>query len=242
VMRHGHKKQVTSEAIKKMLLDNHNEQQALLEMATRRGGRGRRTRKKTISDMTGMLNSIGQDELVKIAVAAASPASPLEPRSEHLSRASVGGGSDRSMGRAVVLEGVPTVPEVELVDPQMREPTVPGNFLKTTDPFGVIGQSDLPLDGSFSRLQTAKLLSVLESEDAEPGEGPGMIILPSGDTVDANGNIVPANGADMISAIDPQMREPTVPGNFHKTNDPFGVNGQYGNGSLNLKRHSYTPT
>jgi hypothetical protein len=40
--------------------------------------------------------------------------------------------------------------------------------------------------------------------------------------------------------VDPQMREPTVPGNFLKTTDPFGLHGQYGNASLNLKRHSYT--
>lgn len=82
VMRHGHKKQVSSEAIRKLLQDNQLQQQVLVEKANRRGGRGRRSRKKTISDMSGMLgSSMGQDEMGTIAKAAA-PAPPLPPPEE----------------------------------------------------------------------------------------------------------------------------------------------------------------
>lgn len=141
VMKHGHKKHVSSEAIKKMLQDNQNEQQALVEKATRRGGRGRRTRKKTISDMSGMLTSMGQDDLTQIAVAAAaSPGGSASSQSAEFSRDAMGS-SDRSLvKRKSEAVPIPTVPEDELVDHQMREPTVPGNFRKTADPFGVDGQ------------------------------------------------------------------------------------------------------
>ncbi|CAB9516822.1 MAP kinase-activated protein kinase 2 (Fragment) [Seminavis robusta] len=142
VMRHGNKKVVTSEAIKKMLQDNQNEQQALVEMATRRGGRGRRTRKKTISDMSGMLTgaSLTQEEMGRIAVAAASPAhSVVAPQSEEFRPKEPMGGSDRSLGRSNNTETVPTVPEEDIVEHQVRDPTVPGNFLKTSDPFGANG-------------------------------------------------------------------------------------------------------
>lgn len=142
VMKHGHKKHVTSEAIKKMLQDNQVEQQALVEKATRRGGRGRRTRKKTISDMSGMLTSMGQDDLTQIAVAAAaaSPSGSTGSQSAEFSREAMGG-SDRILkNRDSKTDVVPTVPEEELLDHQMREPTVPGNFRKTHDPFGAEGQ------------------------------------------------------------------------------------------------------
>ena len=68
VMRHGTKLQVTSEAIRKYLDETMEEQQALLEKANRRGGRGRRNRKKTISDMSAMMSpSMTQDEMGEIA-------------------------------------------------------------------------------------------------------------------------------------------------------------------------------
>mmetsp|Transcript_11797 Transcript_11797/g.29899 ORF Transcript_11797/g.29899 Transcript_11797/m.29899 type:complete len:1104 (-) Transcript_11797:44-3355(-) len=68
VMRHGTKLQVTSEAIRKYLDEAMAEQQALLEKANRRGGRGRRNRKKTISDMSAMMSpSMTQDEMGEVA-------------------------------------------------------------------------------------------------------------------------------------------------------------------------------
>ena len=71
VMRHGTKLQVTSDAIRKYLDEAMAEQQAFLEKASRRGGRGRRNRKKTISDMSAMM-SLGQDEMGEIAALAVS--------------------------------------------------------------------------------------------------------------------------------------------------------------------------
>mgnify|MGYP005847776877 CR=1 FL=1 len=133
VMKHGHTKHVSSEAINQMLRDNQVEQQALVEKATRRGGRGRRTRKKTISDMSGMLaTSYGQDELDKMASDAASSENNASEAFTSKSN------SDRAVGGGVL--GTPTVPEDGLVDHEVREPTVPGNFRRTSDPFGKDGQ------------------------------------------------------------------------------------------------------
>jgi hypothetical protein len=124
VMRHGHKGQVSSEAIRTMLKENRVQQQALVEKATRRGGRGRRSRKKTISDMSAMMNSMGQDEMLTIAVSAAmdppvlEEAKTLDPRSLN-----------------VAANG----PDLDLPDIEgdLRGATVPGNFRKTRDPFSV---------------------------------------------------------------------------------------------------------
>ena len=136
VMKHGRKEHVSSEAIKKMLQDDQQERQAVVEKATRRGGRGRRTRKKTVSDMSGLL-SMGQDDLSKIAVEAALPgANPASAEFATKNKLATTN-SDRS----VVAQPIPeTVPEDELLNHQLREPTVPGNFKKTADPFGADGQ------------------------------------------------------------------------------------------------------
>ena len=125
-----------------MLEDNQNEQQALVEKATRRGGRGRGRRKKTISDMSGMLTSMGQDDLTQIAVAAASPTGSAGSQSaEFTSRDAMGNSSHSTSLRTVQKpEEMSTVPENDLVHPPMREPTVPGNSRTTADPFGASGQ------------------------------------------------------------------------------------------------------
>lgn len=141
VMKHGHKKHVTTEAIKKMLLDTQVEQQALVETATRRGGRGRRTRKKTVSDMSGMLTtSMGQDEMLGIAQAAAASSAAMDPKSEEF-RAAMNASQGSVNASAKALQVPAAVPEDEEDDlMQMREPTVPGEFRKTHDPFGMDGQ------------------------------------------------------------------------------------------------------
>ncbi|KAL3913930.1 MAG: hypothetical protein SGILL_006299, partial [Bacillariaceae sp.] len=80
VMRHGTKFQVTSDAIRTYLDEAQAEQQALVDKANRRGGRGRSARKKTISDMSAMMNpSLGQDEMGLIAAKATSH-TPNSPR------------------------------------------------------------------------------------------------------------------------------------------------------------------
>ena len=140
VMKHGRKEHVSSEAIKKMLQDDQIEQRALVEKATRRGGRGRRTRKKTISDMSGMLSSMGADDLTTIAIEAASPPGATPSSAEFSTNDNLlAAGSDRSsLARPAPIPE--SVPEEDFVNHQLREPTVPGNFKKTTDPFGADGQ------------------------------------------------------------------------------------------------------
>ena len=56
VMRHGAALDMAS--VKKFLTVSHEEQQKLVDQANRRGGRGRHSRKKTTSDMSGMLGGI----------------------------------------------------------------------------------------------------------------------------------------------------------------------------------------
>jgi len=82
VMRHGTKLHVSTDAIRDYLDQTAAEQRAQIEKANRKGGRGRRTRKKTISDMSAMLSpSMGQDELGRIATEAAWSQTPDSKRS-----------------------------------------------------------------------------------------------------------------------------------------------------------------
>ena len=88
-----------------------------MEMANRRGGRGKRHRKKTISDIGGMLGSMAQEEMTKLSIEAAA-SSEMEP-------------------------DVPTIIETsgtEDDDTNPRGATVPGDFRKVNDPFGVHGK------------------------------------------------------------------------------------------------------
>lgn len=115
VMRRVENKTVSSEEVKKLLEKNRKEQQSLMEVASRRGGRGRRIRKKTISDMSGMMGSLSQDDMSKIAQDAATTneQQPLLPAVE---------------------EAVELNPEL------VRGATVPGEFKKVRDPFGAHGK------------------------------------------------------------------------------------------------------
>jgi len=54
VMRRGQREQMSSEAVRKILEARMLEQQEQLAKANKQAGRGRRRRKKTVSDMTGM--------------------------------------------------------------------------------------------------------------------------------------------------------------------------------------------
>lgn len=173
VMRHGTKLQVTSEAIRKYLDEAKAKQQVLLEKANRRGGRGRRNRKKTISDMSAMMTpSMGQEEMGGIAAMAVHAQTPDSKRSTiECSFDGVDGLPDlptvdkewstspslapkltsviqqrRSSGKrvqidtsAIEINNVPTpdLPEIDLKC--VREPTVPGQFKKTEDPFSASG-------------------------------------------------------------------------------------------------------
>lgn len=117
VMRRVQNKTVSTEQVKKLLEQNKKEQQSLMEVANRRGGRGRRHRKKTISDIGGMLGSMAQEEMTKISIEASASAE-IEP-------------------------DVPTIIETSATeddDTNPRGATVPGDFRKVNDPFGVHGK------------------------------------------------------------------------------------------------------
>jgi hypothetical protein len=151
VMRHGHKKQVSSQAIRSLLDSNRLQQQALVEKANKRGGRGRRSRKKTFSDMSGMLASMGSEDLTS-TIARASAEEALNGTNNEMSR------MYGDITQATVTEDEPfnqiTVPELpasseitshdvpELTehDGHLRAATVPGEFRKTSDPFGISGR------------------------------------------------------------------------------------------------------
>merc|ERR1712038_689298 len=90
-------------------------------------GRGKRIRKKTVSDMSGMMSAISPEEL-KIN------SKPIKADARKFSKAS----SEKE-------------PELMLHDITKPEPTVPGVFRKTSDPFQTMGQSMLGLFGSKTK-------------------------------------------------------------------------------------------
>jgi hypothetical protein len=128
VMRRVENTTVLSATVRKILEDNQKEQQSLMEVANRRGGRGRRARKKTISDMSGMMGSLSQDELHKISIDAATP-----------SRSS---SSEIDIGQDAAVITIPTTIETvsEETELLLRGSTVPGAFRKVNDPFGSHGK------------------------------------------------------------------------------------------------------
>merc|ERR1719230_1388075 len=77
-MRHGYSKELSSESIRNLMKQKQKEHEALVEKATKRVGRGvrgsegRKFRKKTISDMSGMLacaphnDVIVHDDVIKV--------------------------------------------------------------------------------------------------------------------------------------------------------------------------------
>jgi hypothetical protein len=121
VMRRVENKTVSSEAVKQLLEQNRKEQQKLMEKANRIGGRGRRIRKKTISDMSGIMGSLSNEEMTKISIQAAKP----------------------QTDREAVPPSIPPVIETKALEEDaadIRGATVPGEFRKVNDPFGAHGK------------------------------------------------------------------------------------------------------
>jgi len=58
VMKRGKKKEVSSDAIRKLLNERQSKQKTMVDIAARKGGRGKRVRKKTVSDMSAMLSAL----------------------------------------------------------------------------------------------------------------------------------------------------------------------------------------
>lgn len=171
VMRHGHKVQVTSEAIRKYLKENKAEQQVLVEKANKRGGRGRRNRKKTVSDLNAMLSpSYGQDEMVEIAKRATytptlsrSVRAALEAGTLEADTLEVPDLKSKSFEEGTSMDEnqvIAEVPSLELIDKAIRKATVPGEFRETADPFGVNG-----LYGAAQRKSTDVKASIQSEDD-----------------------------------------------------------------------------
>lgn len=89
-----------------------------MDKANKRGGRGRRTRKKTVSDMAGMLGSAPPAEIIMDP--SPSPSAPT------------GSGDKVPDLKAVVIEAADSVTEPVV---PLRHPTTPGVFRQTVDPF-----------------------------------------------------------------------------------------------------------
>jgi len=122
VMRHGQKKPVTSEAVRTWLIQNEKRQEALVEKANKRCGRGRRTRKKTISDMSGMLASMNTEEASGAPLASISTDEAGNPPTP-----------------TKMADSDSALPDGTLADGVVRDATVPGVFRKTVDPFSKNG-------------------------------------------------------------------------------------------------------
>lgn len=112
VMRHG--QSLSDQSIKTFLKKTLDEQQKKVDQANRRGGRGRRSRKKTISDMSGMLGTPapGTDNTTPVT----------EKR--------------KTMEAAPKQEVLQPIHEKDHDNNLLRNPTKPGEFRKTNyNPF-----------------------------------------------------------------------------------------------------------
>jgi len=140
VLRHGLKKQVSSEAVGKWLQKIEEEQAELVQKANKRGGRGKSRRKKTISDMSGMLTGLSsdlkKDDLPALCVPS-SPGNRKEPESHPL--------LDRAASSNILVDkesasNASSVDNTSEEFPPLRNATVPGVFRRTKDPFGEGGR------------------------------------------------------------------------------------------------------
>ena len=118
VMRHG--QALNEQSIKNFLKKTMEEQQVAVDKANRRGGRGRSSRKKTISDMSGMLSLVNTPELPQ-GSEVPTPQRAVSSREPMMNE------------RTTVSTDLPSVKENENL---LRNPTKPGEFHKTNyDPF-----------------------------------------------------------------------------------------------------------
>jgi len=172
VMRHGHSKELSTEAIHTLMQEKQTQQQKMMEVANRRGGRGRRTRKKTISDMSGMLGSNPTDEFNTSL-----PSIPsCGPSNEYDTNLTSIPASPPTVIETVPLPVDPIAqdtPQFHLHDMSHREPTVPGVFRQTLDPFGRMNFPFMEEVGtlkrttnktSFDRLDSASRLKLSVSD------------------------------------------------------------------------------
>lgn len=134
VMRRGLRKEVSSESIRTLMKQREKQHETVVRNAARKAGRGRR--KKTVSDMSGMMSAIPPEELKAHTV----PESGIPLAIPKMDKA-------RSARSNSISTGVVDT-ELLLHDINKPEPTVPGVFRKTSDPFQTMGQSLIGLFGS----------------------------------------------------------------------------------------------
>lgn len=133
VMRRGHKKEISSKTIRSLMNQRQKQHESVIHTAARKSGRGKRARKKTVSDMSAMLSAINPEELQVNR-----SASITNGTIEHVDAILPKSTKARSQKE----------PELLLHDITKPEPTIPGVFRKTSDPFQTMGQSMLGLFGS----------------------------------------------------------------------------------------------
>jgi len=202
VMRHGTKLQVTSEAIRKYLDEAMAEQQVLLEKANRRGGRGRRTRKKTISDMSAMMSpSMGQDEMGEIAILAALSQTPDCKRSTV----------------ECDFEGVEGLPDLSTKTAMASATSDDNTFSLAPRVTQVVQQRHssqrVQAQGTQRRNSGHRIQVHVDNRSSAAAID------------DAAAFSTPTN----LPQIDHKaLRRPTALGEFLKTEDPFGASGMYG--------------
>lgn len=198
VMRHGTKLQVTSEAIRKYLDEAMAQQQVLLEKANRRGGRGRRTRKKTISDMSAMMSpSMTQDEMGKAAELAIYSSTPDAKRS-------------LAEYNFDDIEGLPDLSSRAVIEAS-------ASFEDTTTLTPRSG-------GGAQRRHSAHRMQAQGATRRQSGH---RIQVPD-DLAQAPTIDDPSSTPNLPQIDHKSLRKPTVPGQFLKTEDPFGASGLYG--------------
>jgi hypothetical protein len=133
VMRHGLKKQISTQAVRDWLKKSQEEQAKQLDIATKRGGRGKSRRKKTISDMTGMLSDLGVDV-----------GTPLESGSFDVMPLVFNSPADEVHTKLSESDSILNLGAVDIDDfPPIREATIPGVFRVSKDPFSMGGRYGL---------------------------------------------------------------------------------------------------
>ena len=116
VMKRGKKKEVSSNQIRHLMSERNDTQKTMVDIAARKGGRGRRARKKTVSDMSGMLMMIPPSELAAVNTPVPVKAEPSN-------------------------DTIDDDTNLALHDITEPEPTILGDFRKSVDPFEQMGKS-----------------------------------------------------------------------------------------------------
>ena len=137
VMRRGHKKEVSSETIRTLMVQRRKAHETVVEDAAKKSGRAtsRRGRMKTVSDMSQMMAAISADD------SGTSAAATLE--------------TEPTRQKPIIISHEP---EILLHDITKPEPTVPGVFRKTNDPFKVMGQNMMGLFGDEGKLNQQDMI------------------------------------------------------------------------------------